>query len=111
MYFDLDRKLVLEEAVKLPDGAGGFSQNWIALGTLWAAIKPRSGRLGTELDMPTSEVKLRVVLRAAATGSSMRPKPGQRLVESGRVYAIEAVGDVPGTPNFMECWVREEAAT
>ncbi|MEM7243276.1 MAG: phage head closure protein [Pseudomonadota bacterium] len=111
MYFDLNRKLVLEEANQQPDGAGGFTQNWIPLGTLWAAIKPRSARLSTELDMPTSEVKMRIVVRAAPEGSTMRPKPGQRFIENTRIFAIEAVGEVAGTAKYLECWVREEAAT
>ena len=40
----LNRALVLETADQLPDGAGGYSQTWRALGTLWAAVEPRSGR-------------------------------------------------------------------
>ena len=33
----LNRRLTLEEAQRLPDGAGGQTLSWVALGTLWAS--------------------------------------------------------------------------
>ncbi|MFT7254059.1 MAG: head-tail adaptor, partial [Paracoccaceae bacterium] len=33
---DLSRRLTLEAAVRLPDGAGGFSETWEPLGHIWA---------------------------------------------------------------------------
>ena len=39
----LNRALGLEGVVRTPDGAGGFSEAWTALGTLWAEVLPGSG--------------------------------------------------------------------
>ena len=40
----LNRKLTLEDPVKTPDGAGGFSVTWTALGDIFASVQLRSGR-------------------------------------------------------------------
>ena len=40
----LNRCLVLEAPVSMPDGAGGLVESWAELGTLWAEVSPRSGR-------------------------------------------------------------------
>ena len=40
----LSRKLVLEEAQRVPDGAGGFALTWVTKGTLWAAVEAGAGR-------------------------------------------------------------------
>ena len=41
----LNRLLSLEELTRTPDGAGGYSQSWSSVGSLWAEV--RAGR-GTE---------------------------------------------------------------
>ena len=50
---DLNRTLVLEGATRVSDGAGGYTEVWATLGTLWAAIAPGSGR-----DVPGEELVL-----------------------------------------------------
>jgi head-tail adaptor len=35
----LNRRLVLEAASRLPDGAGGYAETWVVLGELWADIR------------------------------------------------------------------------
>ena len=39
----LNRALVLEGVLRTADGAGGFTEAWTALGTLWAEVLPGSG--------------------------------------------------------------------
>ncbi|WP_370158627.1 head-tail adaptor protein, partial [Salipiger bermudensis] len=43
----LNRRLVLEAPVVSPDGAGGQMESWTAMGTLWAEIRPKTGREAT----------------------------------------------------------------
>ena len=40
----LNRQLLLEDPVRIPDGAGGFAITWQPLGTLWAEVSARPGR-------------------------------------------------------------------
>jgi head-tail adaptor len=47
----LSRRLVLEAPDRVPDGAGGFSETWVALGHVWAEIA-RAGRGGKSMRPP-----------------------------------------------------------
>ena len=40
----LSRPLLLERAVKVADGAGGFAETWEPLGQLWADLRIATGR-------------------------------------------------------------------
>jgi SPP1 family predicted phage head-tail adaptor len=39
----LRRRLTLEQLTRAPDGAGGVTDDWLTIATLWAAIHPRHG--------------------------------------------------------------------
>jgi head-tail adaptor len=107
----LNLEVVLENPVRTADGAGGYSESWQALGTLWAQILPGSGR---EANGPAGAVSLsrhRVILRAAPVGQQMRPVAGQRLRLGTRRLAVEAVTELPDQPLYLRCDVTEETAT
>ena len=106
----LNRALVLEAPERAPDGAGGFIDTWVVLGTLWADVKPGTGRERSEGPAPISAVALHIVVRAAPEGSSARPKPGQRLREGGRIYAISAVREWDAQARYLTCFATEEVA-
>ncbi|MGR3464722.1 head-tail adaptor protein [Limimaricola sp.] len=106
----LNRALLLEAPLRQPDGAGGFAPGWIALGMIWARIEARSGR---DLDgggAALSRVLLRITLRAAPPGSSMRPAPEQRFREGGRIFAIRAVREWDADGRYLVCEAEEEVA-
>lgn len=107
----LNRAVVLEGAVRSPDGAGGFTEVWMALGTLWAAFRPGSGR-----DVPGEEqilaaVAYRITVRGAPSGSASRPRAGQRFRENDRLFPILAVTEADPAGRFLTCFAREEEAT
>lgn len=106
----LNRQLVLEDPVRVPDGAGGYLVTWTALGTLWGAIKPGGGRERAGVAVSLAQVPCRVVTRAAPVGSSKRPKPDQRFREGMRTYTILAVSEVDPTGRFLTCHAIEEVA-
>ena len=108
--YRLNRSLVLESAVRMPDGAGGYSETWVALGALWAAVQARSGRVRDGGAAPVSAVNWRIVVRAAPPGSSMRPAPGQRFRDGARVFAIRAVSERDGDGRYLLCLCDEEVA-
>ena len=104
----LNRALVLEAALRTPDGAGGFSEAWTALGTLWAEVLPGSGSdvLGEERML--SAVPYRVTVRGTPVGSPSRPQAGQRLREGTRLLLIQAVTERDPQGRYLTCFAREE---
>lgn len=107
----LNRALVLEGVVRTSDGAGGYTEAWTALGTLWAAFTPGSGS-----DVPGEEqilaaVPYRITVRGAPSGSASRPRAGQRFREGDRLFPILAVTEADPAGRFLTCFAREEVAT
>lgn len=106
----LTRPLVLEEAVRTPDSAGGFRESWTALGTLWADVRPMAGRDRAGPGTALSAQSLRILIRAAPQGNAARPRPGQRLREGQRFYRIEAVTEHDAAGRYLRCAASEEVA-
>lgn len=104
----LNRRLTLQERQNVPDGAGGFTVTWAALGTLWAEIKPGSGREIGDVEVKLSAVPHRITLRAAPPGSDRRPVPGNRLVEGARVFLVQAIAEADPEGRFLTCFATEE---
>lgn len=105
---NLTRALVLENPVTLADGAGGFSTNWLALGTLWADIRAGAGRERFAALGPAGEVRLRILVRAAPQGSDQRPRPDQRFREGARLFRILAVAEADAQGRYLICTAQEE---
>jgi head-tail adaptor len=106
----LNRALVLETADQLPDGAGGYAQTWRAMGTLWAAVEPRSGREREKEAVGTAKVDYRITVRALPQGSAARPQSGQRFRDGTRVFRIMAVADRGTDGRYLTCFSTEEVA-
>lgn len=106
---NLSRKLVLEEAAHLPDGAGGFSEVWAALGEIWADVEARTGRERGDGALSVSTVPYRITVRSAPPGAASRPKPDQRFREGARLFRIAAVAERDRTGRYLTCFATEEA--
>jgi head-tail adaptor len=104
----LSRKLVLEARGVVPDGSGGFSGDWEALGMHWAEIVQRSGRLEAGEGTARSRVSYMVRIRAVALGQPSRPKAGQRFRDGNRVFLIRSVADARSGEALLECLTDEE---
>ncbi len=108
---DLNRKLVLEEASRIPDGAGGWSETWSAIGTHWAEMQALGGQeKGDDLGV-ISGAGYRFILRAAPFGAPSRPRPEQRFRAGSRIFRILAVSDHDPAGRYIACHVREEVVT
>lgn len=105
----LNRRLLLEEEARAPDGAGGFVREWRTLGTLWAAVEARGAREVEAGAREGSRVSHRILVRAAAPGSPARPRADQRLREGARVFRIRGVGEADPRGRFLVLWAEEEA--
>ncbi len=107
----LTQQLVLEAAQRSPDGAGGFTAQWIALGMHWAQIMPGTGREIGENGQPLSRQPLRIVVRAAPIANDRRPLAGQRFRQGTRIFAIAAVTELDADGRYLICRATEEVAT
>lgn len=91
-----------------PDGAGGFSESWTAMGELWAEVTARTGRERAEAGVPVSVAAYRIVVRAAPAGAASRPRPGQRLRDGARAFVIRAVTEHDAAGFYLTCFADEE---
>lgn len=110
MAVRLNRRLVLEERIRQPDGAGGFTGGWAVLGTIWGEITSRAGRDRGDEGVRTFELRQRIVVRGAAPGAPSRPRVGQRLREGDRAYSILSVEAFDPAGHFLKLTTREEVA-
>lgn len=106
----LRRRLLLEAPERIPDGAGGFAESWLTLGEVWAEVTPLQGREVASGGVSLSQSGQRIVLRASPEGSSMRPRPDQRLREGARIFTILAVTERDQGGRFLTCITREEVS-
>lgn len=104
----LTRTLTLEAPVRTQDGAGGHDTTWVAQGTLFAEVKPGSGRQAAGLAAPLSRLNCRVIVRAAPEGAPSRPVAGQRFREGTRVYRIDSVAAYDRAAHYLTCFAVEE---
>lgn len=104
----LNRPLVLEERARTPDGAGGYTEVWSALGTLWGELKARSGGETGEDHATMSKAQYRITVRAAPHGAASRPKADQRFRDGARVFLIQAVVEAGTEGRFLACHAVEE---
>ncbi|WP_339690529.1 head-tail adaptor protein [Celeribacter baekdonensis] len=107
----LNRKLVLEEANRISDGAGGYVETWAQVGTLWASIQSGTGSETSEDFLTVSRVPMKIIVRGAPVGSPRRPKPDQRFVEGGRMFRILSVTELDPQGHYLSCNAREEVAS
>lgn len=107
----LSHRLTLEAPARVPDGSGGYTESWAALGTLWAELKARSGRESLTGGAPVSVQGYRITVRGAPVGHPERPLPQQRFRDGARVFRIEAVAERDVEGRYLICIAEEEVAT
>lgn len=104
----LNRRLVLEQHYREPDGAGGYEEGWLALGTLWAEVRAGTGREQAGPGIPVGRVSYRITVPAAPVGALARPRPDQRLREGPRIFRIRAVAEHGTRGAYLTCFCDEE---
>lgn len=106
--FNLARKLVLEQASRVPDGSGGHVVSWVALGTLWADVQAGTGGERYAEFVTLSNVAYRIIVRGAPQGAPSRPKPEQRFRDGARIFRIVAVTEADEAGQYLTCFSQEE---
>ncbi|APE43818.1 phage tail protein [Sulfitobacter alexandrii] len=105
---NLSHALVLETPERVPDGAGGFVEVWLAIGTLWAEVDARTGRETASAGAFVSRTVFRITVRGAPFGSPERPAPRQRLRDGHRIFNITAVTERDPEGRYLVCHAEEE---
>lgn len=82
----LRHRLVLEEAVRTPDGGGGVTVAWSPVAMLWAGIESGSGSEGYAADGLRGEASHRITVRRR--GGIM---PAMRFRLGIRIFSILAI--------------------
>jgi head-tail adaptor len=77
----LDRRLILEEPVDTPDGAGGYTRTYQTAATLWAQVMPAAARGDVTADSLGATVAHRIVIRAGPDVTTRhRLRDGDRVL-------------------------------
>ncbi len=100
---DLRVRLALEQAQETPDGAGGFAEDWVETGQLFARVEPARASDRSGAGQTLEEVTHRITFRHRADVAS-----GMRLRRGGRVFAILTVHDPDETGRYLVARTREQ---
>ena len=101
----LRHRLVIEQPVETPDGAGGVLRSYSTLATVWAAIAPASADDQVFADRRLGLLSHRIVLRRRDDLTL-----NHRFRLGFRVFLIRALRDPDERGEFLECLVAEERA-
>lgn len=99
----LRHEVSLQFAERSDDGAGGFTENWSELATVFARIEPVGAKrlfaAGQRLEQATHHIIIR--FRDDVTS-------GMRFEKSGRTFLIVNVTDPDETGRYLICITRED---
>lgn len=96
-------ELLLEEEIAAPDGAGGHTQSWQEVATVFAQVEPIRTEIVFGAGQAHEYVTHRITMRYRDDVRS-----GMRLRKQQRAMAIVGVRDADGTGRYLICRVREE---
>lgn len=82
----LRERITIQQAVETPDGGGGSSVVWTDLATLWAEVRPLSGRERLQAQQIEASVDYRVTIRYRSDVDA-----GMRVVWGALTMNIRAV--------------------
>jgi head-tail adaptor len=105
----LTTRLILEEQVAAPDGAGGEADIWVAIGEHHAVLLARNASEGEAGARRFGAVSYRATIRYAHHGAIVRPRPDQRFRDGARIFNILGVADVDDRRQWLTCWLEEGA--
>lgn len=95
-------EVILQTAIRSPDGCGGYSESWIESATILARVEPVSAQsnFGANQHLETVTHRITIRCRDGITG-------GMRFIWRGRIFEIIAVHDPDETRRYLICRVRE----
>ena len=106
----LRHRLTLQQEVKTPDGAGGYTRSWQNVADLWAEISPISTRViyGSEklfAGQMQASLSHKVTIRYRSGLST-----AMRLLFDNRAFNIRAISNASEGKDVIELLVEEGVA-
>lgn len=98
----LRHELVLEAATLSPDEAGGHSEEWVEIASLFGRVEPVSAVSRFGADQTLESVTHRVTIRFRDDIAA-----GMRLRRTARVLEVVTVHDPDETGRYLVCRTRE----
>ena len=98
----LDRRLVLEEPVDTPDGAGGFTRTYQTAATLWAQVEPAAARGDVTADSLGATATHHIVIRSRSDITTRH-----RLRDGARNFRIVSVREQDSQGRFITIHAEE----
>ncbi len=99
---ELNRRVVLEQVARAADGAGGATETWSTVATLFAAVRALSGGEGFVYDRTTGRATHEIIIRHRSGAA-----PAMRFRLGTRIFEILAVLDGEGRRRHLRCLVEE----
>ncbi len=99
---ELTRRVVLEEIVRTPDGAGGATEAWATIATVFASVKALGGGEGFVFDRQTGRATHEIVIRHRTD-----VKPTMRFRLDMRTFEILSALDEDGRRRHLKCLAEE----
>ena len=96
-------RLTLQQPLETADDIGGVSVTWSDVATLWAEVRPKTGREGLWADMPAGRLASLIVIR-----HRVGVRPDMRFTDGARIFDIRAVFDPDGRRRFLHCLCVEQ---
>lgn len=94
---ELDQRVTIQRLTLASDGQGGSTESWADVVTVWAHVRPRSGREVVQFDRVNGEHAYLFVIRYR---SGIRES--DRLVWQGVNYNIRSISDQSGRKLYLE---------
>lgn len=98
----LRTELALEQSSAIPDGLGGWAEQWTEAATVFAMIEPISAQSLSGADQTQQALSHRITIRSREGVAS-----GMRLSGRGRIFDIVTVHDPDETGRYLVCRTME----
>ena len=98
----LSARLELERETETPDGAGGFSGQWISVASIWADIRPLVANFVERANTATSDISHEITVR-----HRLDIREAMRFRKGARLFLIDALFDPDETGRWLKCLTRE----
>lgn len=94
---ELRHRVRIERLKRIPDGGGGWDEDWVTHAEVWAKVETLSGREYWQAQQVQSEATMRLTMRHRAD-----LLPADRIVYDGQTLNIQHIADPDGRRERLE---------
>ena len=94
---ELDQRVQIQQQTRTPDGGGGYVEGWSTTATVWAQVRPLSGRERDQAQQQEADVRYRVRIRYRSGVTA-----AERIVWRGQAMQIRSVLEAGPRPLYLD---------